>query len=72
MQAQVAPTSNSASGKGRPKDEVERIIGAMLQARYLALDFGYTGARCGRRLNMRTMPHSGAPSAFDKNIHQIE
>lgn len=30
------------SGKGWPKDEAERIIGAVLQGRFLALDFGYT------------------------------
>jgi hypothetical protein len=43
---QVAADGNAASGKGRPTDEAERIIGAMLQGRYLALDFGYTGAAC--------------------------
>ena len=43
---QVAADGNAASGKGRPTDEGERIIGAMLQGRYLALDFGYTGADC--------------------------
>ena len=47
----MAADGNAASGKGRPMDEAERIIGAMLQGRYLALDFGYTGAACSWRTN---------------------
>lgn len=39
---QVDVTGDVASGKGMPKDQAERIIGQMLQGRFLALDFGYT------------------------------
>lgn len=38
----MAAGGDVASGKGRPKEEAERIIGAMLQGRFLALDFGFT------------------------------